>query len=171
MKGPTERHIILFVLIIWAHCSWQVWCPFILYTGWGGECWHRHLSHEIHASGENLLMPPTVSGRNLNKEVKLNVDNFFCASWSYSPFLIFHTRFHIFLLTTMPCLELGSRNKGRRKQSMHCVHVYFPLWLLLLLFNPGLIEIRLDDSNLSFDNKLYSLQGLVTSNEYVSSIK
>lgn len=44
---------------------------------------------------ENLLTPPTVSGRNLNKDVKLNADNFFCASWSYNQALIFHSCFHI----------------------------------------------------------------------------
>lgn len=90
-----HRHTILFVLLISFYHSWQVWCPFT-HRLRGGKCWHGHLSHEFRASGENLLTRPTVSGRNLNKEVKLNADNFFCASWSCSPALIFHTCSHIF---------------------------------------------------------------------------
>ncbi len=107
----THRHTIWFVLIISAYHSWQVWCPFIQWLR-GRNCWHGHLSHEFRASGVNLLTPLTVSGRNLNKEVKLNADNFFCTSSSYALALIFHTCFHILFIDIMTLPEPGLRKEG-----------------------------------------------------------
>lgn len=69
---------------------------------------------------ENLLTPPTVSGRNLNKEVKLNADNFFCASWSYNQALIFHSRFHILLLTS-DLLRIRFKESRQRTTSVNSI--------------------------------------------------
>lgn len=93
LKGPTHRRTYnSAVLIVSACCSWQVWCPFKHRLREGRKCWHGHLSREFCASGQNLLMSPTVSRRNFDKGEKLYAHNFFCASCGYATlFWIFHT--------------------------------------------------------------------------------
>lgn len=95
-KVHSHRRSILFVLTVQVYLGWQVWCPFTHTLAERRRrrrrnCWHGHLSHEFGSNGENVLTPPTVSGRNLNKEVKLNANNFFSSAWTYSLALIFHT--------------------------------------------------------------------------------
>lgn len=78
-KSPVHRHTILFVLIILAHHGWQVRCPFT-HRLRGEESADMDTCPMNFSSGDgNLLTPPTVSGGNLDKEVKLNANNFLCA--------------------------------------------------------------------------------------------
>lgn len=91
LKSPVHRHTVLFVLIILAHHSWQVWRPFThRLRGWR-KCWHGHLSHEF-----QLWRRESADAANCVRRKSWQRSEIKCQQLLMRPVLIFHARFPVF---------------------------------------------------------------------------